>query len=169
MFSLNVPVPAAVARLASEVAADWPSATPRTREEHTLVLKRLGSADRTEFSRLRARTRAALAGAAPFAVRVARIDQFRTVPAGEAPVVYLAVDGDELRGLHERLVTEFGAVAGLEGPDYVPHVTIARGGDPSVADRLVEREVDPIEWHVEELRYHDARRGVTAGRLSLPV
>ncbi len=169
MYSLNVPIPGAVSSLATNLAREWPTATARTRRNQTLVLKRLGQGPAVTFDHLRAKAREVLAGTAPFAVRVQGIDQFSTVPDGPAPVVYLAVESQELFALHKRLVAAFDPVDDIEGPNYEPHVTIARGGDPAVARRLTQREIDPIEWTVDELEFYDARREERAGRLSLPM
>jgi hypothetical protein len=83
--------------------------------------------------------------------------------------VYLAVESPGLRALHGHLCDEFDPVEGIEGDDYIPHVTIARGGGPAAARRLTERAIDPIEWTVEELVCYDSERGQPASRLSLPA
>jgi 2'-5' RNA ligase len=84
-------------------------------------------------------------------------------------VVYLAVESPGLRSLHERLCDEFDVVDGVEGDDYTPHVTVARGGERAAAERLVGREIDPVEWTVEELVFHDAERGQSVSRVALPA
>lgn len=170
MYSLNVPVPGRVARLAADLAPEL-SAFDRVRDRHTLVLKRLGDPDPDEHARVQQRARRALAGTGPFEARVARIGRFERPPAGPAPVVYLAVEGAGLRAAHERLVDEFSAVEGMEGDAYVPHVTLARGGTPEVAATLAGREVGPVDWTVEELVFWADRHGNggPAGRIRLPV
>ena len=168
VYSLNVPVPASVSWLAAELAAEWPSARERTRGEHTLVLKRLGTGDRGAYQRLEARAREALRGTPAFEVRVVRVDAFEDAADGASPVVYLAVEAPELERLHQALCDVFEPVEGVEGADYVPHVTVARGGDPTVAERLVGREVEPVEWTVTELVFYDAERGQPVSRVSLP-
>jgi len=89
--------------------------------------------------------------------------------SGPSPVVYRTVESAGLVALHDRLCEAFEAVDGVEGSDYVPHVTVARGGDPAAARRLVERDIDPVEWVVEELVCFDAERGQPASRVSLPA
>lgn len=168
MYSLNVPLPSAVPALATELAHDLPGARARTRGEHTLVAKRLGTGDRAAFQRLSARTREALAGAPTFEARVPEVDYFERPATGAAPVVYLAVESPGLEALHARLCEQFDPVDGIEGEDYTPHVTIARGGDVDAAERLAARDVEPIEWTVTELHFWDAERGQRAGTLSLP-
>jgi len=134
------------------------------------VVKRLGNGDHTAYARIEGRARDALRGTEPFGIRVTGVEQFETATTGPSPVVYLAVESPALRELHERLCAEFDVVAGMEGPgEYVPHVTIARGGDPGAADRLVDREIDPIEWTVEELVFFDAKRRQSVSRVSLPL
>ncbi|MEF8773282.1 MAG: 2'-5' RNA ligase family protein, partial [Halobacteriales archaeon] len=150
MYSLNVPVPGRVARLAADLAPEL-SAFDRVRDRHTLVLKRLGDPDPDEHARIQQRARRALAGTGLFEARIARVGRFERPPAGPAPVVYLAVEEAGLRAAHQRLVEEFTAVEGMEGDAYVPHVTLARGGATEAAARLSGREVGPVTWTVEEL------------------
>lgn len=166
MYSVNVPVPWDVRRLAASLEPDL-AEFASVRDRHTLVVKRLDGRDLNDLHRIRERLRPALAGVAPFDLRVTGIDAFDRPPLGEGPVVYLAVepvgddaDGvsgrDPLRAIHDRLVREFGSVDGLEGASYVPHVTLARGwdghGDPDEAvDRLRERDVAGVRWTVDEL------------------
>ena len=142
MYSLNAPVPSAVARLASGLAADLLEAT--VRERHTLVVKRLGGDDPSGLS---AAVRRVVAGTDPFPARVTGVDVFDDPPAGEAPVAYLRVESPGLERLHRRLCERFDPVDGIEADGYVPHVTVARGGD---ADRLRGRELDR-EWTVDRL------------------
>ena len=167
MYSLNVPVPADVARLAADLAMDLPEARPRAREEHTLIAKRLG--DDSNLSLLTARVREHLRGQPPFEVRVSGVDLFRDAAAGPSPVVYLTVESPELVAIHRTLAAEFDPVEGIEGADYVPHVTIARGGSPERAEQLANRSIDPVTWAVTELVVWDAERNLPTTRLSLPI
>jgi 2'-5' RNA ligase len=169
VYSLNVPVPGAVARLASDLARELPRARERTRDDHTLVVKRLDAGDADSFHRVAARVREALTDQPPFEVAVTGVERFTDPPTGPAPVVYLAVESPELRRLHERLTEVVDPVSGLEGEAYVPHVTVARGGDSEAAAALADREIDAISWPVEELVFWDAERGVAAGRIALPA
>ncbi|MCU4716767.1 2'-5' RNA ligase family protein [Halapricum hydrolyticum] len=166
MYSLNVPPPSAVTRLASSLARDVPRARARQHGEHTLVCKRLGDGD---GARLAARVREALAGVAPFELRVSGIDLFETATTGSAPVVYLDVESPGLRQLHERLCGVFDPVERIEADDYTPHVTIARGGELADARRLARREVEPIRWTAERLSVWDSHRNVSVREFSLPV
>ena len=169
MYSLNVSFPSVVPVLAGDLAAELPRARARPRGEHTFVVKRLGSGDHAAYARLEAQARDAVRGTAPFQVRITGIEQFETAVTGPSPVVYLAVESPELFALHERLCESFDVIDGLEGDDYTPHVTVARGGDRAAADRLVEREIDTIEWTAEELVFYDAERGQPVSRVSLPA
>ena len=169
MYSLNVPLPSSVTRLAGRLSRDLPRAQARARGEHTLVLKRLGSGDHAAFARLAARARETLQGTDPLTVRVTGVGQFERAATGPSPVVYLAVESPELRALHRRLCGAFDAVEGMEGEDYVPHVTIARGGDPAAARRLTDRAIEPVEWTAEELVCYDSERGEAARRFALPL
>lgn len=161
MFSLNVPVPDRVARLAAGLAADCRTATVRTR--HSLVLKRLGEG---AHRALAARAREALAGTTPFAVRVTGLGAFERPPSGAAPVVYLAVESPALVGVHDRLCRTFEPVPGLEGDAYVPHVTVARGGD---ARDVLDADVEPREWTVDRLVVWDGTYDEPIESVSLPA
>lgn len=169
MYSLNVPLPGAVPALATELARELPHACARTRGDHTLVAKRLGTGDRSVFQRRCARTRETLAGVPAFDARIAGVDYFETPATGKAPVVYLAVESPGLDAVHARLCEAFDPVDGIEGEDYTPHVTIARGGAVDAVQCLAGREIDPIEWTVSALHFFDADRGQRAGTLSLPA
>lgn len=169
VYSLNVPVPSAVARLAGDLARDLPGARPRDRGTHTLVCKRLGDGGVGGYHRLEARAREAVSGTAPFAARVTGVGQFAEAVTDPSPVVYLAVESPGLCRLHERLCGTFDPVADLEADAYVPHVTVARGGSAERAARLCERTVDPVEWTVTELSVRDARRDRSVSTVSLPA
>lgn len=169
MYSLNAPTPGEVSALAPDLARDLPEARARPRDEQTLVLKRLGRGDRAAFHRLSARAREALAGAPAVEARVTGVDCFADAATGPSPVVYLAVQSPGLEALHRRLIEAFEPVEGIEGEDYVPHVTVARGGTLAAAQRLADREIDPIEWSVTELVFWDAERAQSAGSVSLPA
>lgn len=169
MYSLNAPVPGRVAALASDLAGRLPAARSRTRGEHTLVVKRLGDGERPPYARLEARAREALAGTPACAARVAGVDCFETVPSGTAPVVYLRVESPGLEAIHDRLCNVFDPVDDVEGEAFVPHVTVARGGDLAAARAVAATEIDPIEWTVDELVFWDATRGESVTRISLPA
>lgn len=169
MYSLNVPVPSDVARLAGELSRDLPGAQKRSRGRHTLVVKRLGNGGYESYHAIEARVRELLVGQPTFAAGVTGVDVFEDVPNGNSPVIYLTVESPGLWDLHERLCEEFGAIDGLEGTAYDPHVTIARGGSMERARSLCDRDLDRIEWTVEDLSFLDAKRAHEAGRISLPA
>jgi 2'-5' RNA ligase len=170
VFSLNAPVPSSVAALAGDLAMALPQARRRPRGSHTLVVKRLDEADGPDAAaRVEARLREVLAGTAPCAARVDAVEVVEAVPTGTAPVVYLAVESPGLVALHERLAEAFEPVPDLEGDGYVPHVTIARGGTVAAARELAARDVDPIEWTVDDLVCWDAEREHATTRFSLPA
>ncbi|MDZ7849896.1 MAG: 2'-5' RNA ligase family protein [Halodesulfurarchaeum sp.] len=170
MYSLNVPVPVEVRELARQLRPAL-SGFDRIRpaRTRTLVLKRLPATDRREYLEAARRARAALAGTAPFEVRVTGTAAFQNPPRGPAPVGYLAVEGQGLWTIHDRLVDVFGAVEALEGPDYVPHVTLARGGPPSAADRLLAREIEPVTFSVETLEFYDSAYDERIEAIPLPA
>jgi 2'-5' RNA ligase len=169
VYSLNVAVPGRVGRLVSDLARELPRADQRERNTQYLLAKRLGEGDAGAFYATEARVREILAGQPTFAVRVTDIARFDDPTRGSAPVVYLAVESPGLEALHDRLCAELGAIEGLEGDAYTPHVTVARGGSERAAAELCERAIDPLEWTVETLRFYDAHREQVAGELSLPA
>jgi len=170
-FSVNVPVPPALRRLADDLAPEL-AAYEHVRDEFTLVLKRLGDPD--SFNATEQRVREALAGAPAFEARVSELGAFRTPPVGPAPVLYLAVESPGIEQLHGRLCERFDPVPGMEGEAYVPHVTLARGIDAGPLNRdptskLVGRSVGPVTWDVTELRVRDGIYGETTARIPLPA
>lgn len=172
MFSLNVPVPGQVRRLAGDLHPEL-ARFDRIRERHTLLAKRFDSGlddDADSLPRLRERLRPLLRrhGADGIDLRVTRLDYFETPTRGPGPVVYLAVESADLNALHRRLCDAFGIVAGMEGDEYVPHVTLARGGQVADAVDLVDRRsIDPVGWTAGELRIRDSRYREDAARLRL--
>ena len=169
MYSLNVPVPVQVARLASDVARKLPDARHRNRGEHTLGVKRLVTRDSHSYSHLEANAREALVGQPPFEVRVTSVELFDEAPTGTSPVVYLAVESPELERLHRHLSTVFEPLDYIEGEEYVPHVTVARGGSLECARAVTEWDVDPFEWTVDELVFWDGERRQQVSTVSLPA
>ena len=169
MYSLNVPVPSHVASAASEVARQLPRAEIRNRGEHTLGVKRLAGDRNTPYSRLEAQTRELLRGQPPFEARISEVAVFENPPVGTAPVVYFAVESPELVALHERLAETFGIVSeAVEGDNYSPHVTIARGGSREMAER-VAGDIEPMTWAIEELIFWDATHNQPVSTVSLPA
>jgi 2'-5' RNA ligase len=131
-----------------------------------MVAKRLATDDRP-LTVVEARARELLAAEPAFAVRIASVDWFEEPTSGPGPVVYLAVESPGLYALHERLCEALDTVPAVEGDDYTPHVTIARGGDREAARRLLDRAIEPIEWVVDELAFYDAERNLESGRVAL--
>lgn len=161
MYSCNVPVPTEVARLARGLASDCFEATPRDR--HTLVVKRLGEGEPQTLTR---RVKRALEGTAPFEAKTAGVGVFETPVTGRGPVAYLRIDSPALLRIHDALCSVFDPIEELEGDEYVPHVTIARGGD---AGRLAGAEPEPIVWTVESLSIWSGRYDENVTRISLPL
>ena len=161
MYSVNVPVPSEVTRLAVGLASNCLTAEPR--RGHTLVAKRLPD---ERFESMARRARDALEGTPPFAAKVTDVDLFRDPPSGKAPVAYLVVESPELYRIHETLCAVFDPVEGFEGDEYDPHVTIARGGD---AGELVHEEIEPFEWTVERLAFWHPGRELEVETVSLPA
>ena len=194
MFSLNVPIAPAVDRLAADLQSKR-SGFERVRDRRTLVCKRFGVEDVSgrvasdesgadasagapggpsppkpdALDALREDLRPLLAGTDPFPVAVTGIDVFDAPASGSGPVLYLTVESDALVRLHRRLCAAYGAIEGIEGDEYVAHVTVARGGDPEpgvVAD-LVAAEFDPIRWRVHALDLYDPEFREVAASIDL--
>ncbi|MFC7187711.1 2'-5' RNA ligase family protein [Halorubrum yunnanense] len=182
MFSLNVPLPPAIADLATDLHPK-PSGFERVRDRHTLVCKRLGVDDVPDrvaggeptpskpdaLEALREDPRPVLSGIGPFDVAVTGLDVFDAPASGSRPVVYLAVESERLVRLHRRLCGLYGPIEGIEGDEFTPHVTVARGGDPKpgvVAD-LVAAEFDPIRWRVHALEVYDPEFREVAASIDL--
>ncbi|KTG07949.1 phosphoesterase [Haloprofundus marisrubri] len=162
-YSLNVPVPGAVERLTTDLYPQL-TAFDTIRDRHTLVVKRF---ENQSYDRLRETLRTPLANEPAFEARITGIDTFERPTRGDGPVVYLTVDSPGLFALHDRLVDRFGAIEGLEGDDYVPHVTLARGGSPSAVEALRDVEFDPVRWTVTELDIWSAEYREVAGSIPL--
>lgn len=168
-YSVNVPVPAAVRELARELR---PALTGfdriRPERSRTLVLKRLPAENRRALLADARRARQALRGTPVFEARVTGVEAFRDPPTGTAPVAYLAIAGRGLQLAHGALVEEFGAIEGLEGEDYVPHVTLARDGPEHAIEPLLDRELDPVTFTVDTLELYDSAHGERVESISLP-
>jgi 2'-5' RNA ligase len=165
VYSVNVPVPGRVHELANGLYPELVG-FETVRDEHSCLLKRLGEAD--HVTQLQHRTHRALEGAPAVEAQITGIDYFADPPLGSAPVVYLAVESPGLEQLHATLAELFDVVEELEGEDYVPHVTLARGGDEATARRLAERELEPITWTVSELEFWDGQYKLPVSRITLP-
>ncbi|WP_049980352.1 2'-5' RNA ligase family protein [Halolamina rubra] len=164
---MNLRVPPAVERLADSL---HPKLTPfeRVRERHTLVVKRI-EADTWQRGGggVRERLRRVLDETRPFPVRIDGVDYFADPPDGRGPVVYLSVESEGIRQLHRRLCREFPVVDALEGENYVPHVTLARGGSVADAERVADTEIDPVEWTAERALTWDREHREAVDRFQL--
>lgn len=165
MISLNVPVPEAIRQLASSLAPKL-AQFESVRDRHTLLVKRF---ETDNHSPLDAEVRQTLRGLAPFEVTVSSLDVFTEPVTGPAPVVYLTVESPRLLGLHATLADRFGAIDGLEGDNYVPHITLARGGDAEMAERLLDTEIEPVTWTVTTLIFWHPRYEEQISRIQLPI
>lgn len=167
MYSLNVPVPGRVAKLAVEIARDLPDAHHRVRGGHTLGVKRLVDSD--SYYHLESKVRELLVGQPAFESRITSIEYFADAPTGSSPVVYLAVESPELERLHRKLAETFEPLEEIEGDGYTPHVTIARGGSLERAKAVAAREIEPYTWTVDELIFWDSERIQPVSSVSLPA
>ena len=161
MDSLNVPVPGRVRRLAADRRPEL-AVFDSVREDPSLVCKRF---EQPPGKRALAE---ALAGTPAFEATVTEIDFFAEPTSGPGPVLYLAVESPGLYDLHRRLVERFGAVPELEGDDYTPHVTLARGGTIADAERLAG-PIAPVSWTVSRLFAWNAQFRVPEREIPLPA
>ena len=177
MFSLNAPVPGAVKRLTSDLQPQLLD-FERVRSDHTLVVKRFpddelanGHPDH-RLATLQERLRPVISGLPAVEAKVAGIDSFDEPVRGDGPVVYLTIESPGLHRIHRTLTDTFGAIDGLEGDDYTPHVTLARGGSAAataVTEQLQNQAVEPVVWTVSELVIWDSRHRTPAARFGLPA
>lgn len=166
MFSLNVPLPGEVAALVARLRPRL-GAFESIRTNPTLVVKRFGRIDGSDVGSLQSEVRLTLAGMPAFEARVSRVEAFEAPAAGPAPVLYLAVESPGLETVHDRLVGAFGVIDGIEGDDYVPHITLARGGEVDLEAAITGIDFDPISWTVRELWFWDARHDERVAQLAL--
>lgn len=168
MYSLNVPVPTAVADQRDELE---PRLEPfsTVRDSLTLVVKRFGDRSPEAMEALQRRIAGLLAKWPPVEARISHIDAFESPAGGPAPVVYLAVESPGLEALHTDLVDRFGtADPQIEGHNYVPHVTLARGG-PMAALADITGPLDvPIEWSIESLELWSVQYSQPVTEFTLP-
>lgn len=165
MRSVNAPVPGRVERVIEDLRPAL-GALDTLRERRTLVVKRLGDGE-PALGRIATRTRRALEDASPVGARLDGLDVFEEPVSGPGPVLYVRIESPGLRAIHDRLVDTFGAIEGLEGDAYVPHITIGRGGSPAAIGRIRSRSIPPISWTVERLVFWDASQGRVVGTISL--
>ncbi len=160
MDSLNVPVPGRVRRLAADRRPEL-AVFDSVREDPSLVCKRF---ERPPGKRALAD---ALAGTPAFEAAVTGVDFFAEPTSGTSPVVYLTVESPGLYRLHNGLVERFGAIPELEGDEYDPHVTLARGGTVADAERLAG-PITPVTWTVSRLLAWNATYRVPEREIPLP-
>lgn len=174
MFSVNVPVPGVIRRLANDLQ-------PRLldfetiRDDHTLVVKRFPDNELAsgrpehQVATLQERLRPVIDGLPAVEAKVAEIDSFDQPVRGDGPVVYLRVESPGVHRIHHTLVDTFGEIDALEGDDYTPHITLARGGSTAAAEQLQKQEIEPITWTISELVIWDAKHQRPAARFGLPA
>jgi len=176
VFSLNVPVPGVVKRLTSDLQPQLLD-FERVRSDHTLVVKRFSDEELANghpdhrVATLQERLRPVISGLPAVEAKVAGIDSFEQPVRGDGPVVYLTIESPGLHRIHRTLTDAFGVIDGLEGDDYTPHVTLARGGSATTpaTEQLQKQTVEPVIWTVSELVIWDSRHRTPAARFGLPA
>lgn len=168
MYSLNVPVPGVVSELAWSLRSRL-LGFEELRDEHTLVVKRLQVDSREGFHERERAVRAAVHDTPPFELAVTGIGVFTSPPTSPSPVVYFEVESPGVRALHRDLVEAFGAVKGIEGAGYVPHITLARGGSREAVESITSTDLETITWTADRLLLWDGARDLPAGEIALPA
>ena len=84
-------------------------------------------------------------------LEIGNLERFDVAERGSSPVLYLEVKSPGMKALHEILVDVFGSVKGVEGENYIPHITIARGG--GVRDVDFSGFSGPTIWTAETLEF----------------
>lgn len=214
MASLNVPIPPSIDHLAADLHPKL-AGFDTVRSQHTLVCKRFGvddlasargvgtsgagsaesepsvthngAAKSAAITALQRDLQGVLSGTVPFTVAVTGVDSFPSPASGSGPVVYLVVESEDLMRLHRRLCAAYNPISGIEGDEFVPHITLARGktGDeargtersheretershergtertrePDPIEQLHRVEFDPIRWRVHALDLYDPEAG----------
>jgi hypothetical protein len=186
VYSLNVPLSPAVHAHVERLEPllrdfEW------IREDHSLLLKRVGDGSAGDLAEgtpktdadpapstgdpdaILERVRETLGSAPAFECRLDGVGIFEDPPAGTAPVIYLRAEGEPLYRLHRQLCETFPPVPVLEGQDYDPHVTLARGGPAHAVARLKKRRIEPITWTVGSLELYDGDRRLVVDEIDLPL
>lgn len=169
MYSLNAPPPPSVEDLRRALERDLSRLETR-RSDPSIVVKRFGDVPTDSVDPLADRVERSLRGWGPIAAAIDRIDVFETPSDGGLPVLHLPVDSPGIQDLHGELVEAFGVERPeVEGPNYVPHLTLGRGGDRVAIERLCGADVGEHRWTVTELVLRDDTYGRPVRRYRLPV
>lgn len=168
VYSLNAVVPPAADEFRDELAEVLDPFEDR-RDPLTLVVKRFGSRSNTELASLTRTLGEMLEQWGPIAAEIDGVDVFVDPPGGPAPVIYLGIRSPGLESLHRQLVDRFGVVdQAIEGAQYTPHITLARGGPRTGIDSVTNTSLPSHEWTIEELMLWTARHDSVVTRFSLP-
>lgn len=169
MYSVNVPVPPELGRIAADLAAEL-ERFDRVIRDRTLLVKRLGRRRTRDLDDLWSTVADVLGDWGPIEARTAGIDVFTDPPSGGGPVIYLAVESPGLEAVHAELAAAVGVVnPAVEGDRYVPHVTLARGGNRAAIPAVTGRTVPTLTWTVESVELFDARHRQVVRTLPLPA
>lgn len=162
MYSLNTESPEEVTAIVDQFD-DLLSSFERIRDDRTVLIKRFHRKSPRALEKLADDLGRRLAYWAPIQARIEGFDVFVDPPAGRGPVVYLTVRSPGLIELHRELADAYGTVIdSIEGEHYVPHITLARGGERTDIRPLTKASVEPVDWSIDELTLWD-------GRYSQPV
>ena len=148
MWSLNVSMPQNIVRAIREVALGA-SGWEEICEDPTLVIKRFEKVDVS--GHVESEIKLLLESVEPFDIEIGNLERFDVAERGSSPVLYLEVKSPGMKALHEILVDVFGSVKGVEGENYIPHITIARGG--GVRDVDFSGFSGPTIWTAETLEF----------------
>lgn len=168
VYSLNAAIPAAAIEQRDELLEHLES-FETVRDPLTLVIKRFGTPDSTALSSLERSLGEVLNEWGPMRAEIDGIDLFMDPPSGPSPVIYLGVSSHGLEALHRDLVDRFGVVdPAIEGENYIPHITIARGGPRVAIDELRDISLETHQWTIETVMLWSSRHDKPVKQFSLP-
>ncbi len=150
MWSLNVSIPQGIVRAIEEMAPvsrGWEEIV----EEPTLVIKRFEKEDLD--GHIESEIKFLLENVEPFTVEIGNLEMFEVADRGTSPVLYIEVKSIGMKLIHETLVSVFGCVKGVEGENYIPHITIARGSGVKNID--FSDFSGPTWWTAKTLEFWD--------------
>ncbi|HIJ12598.1 MAG TPA: 2'-5' RNA ligase family protein [Halobacteriales archaeon] len=150
MWSLNVSIPQGIVRAIGEITPVLGRGEGIV-EEPTLVIKRFEKEDLD--GHIESEIKFLLENVEPFIVEIGNLEMFEVADRGTSPVRYIEVKSIGIKVLHETLVSVFGCVKGVEGENYIPHITIARGSGAKNLD--FSDFSGPIQWTANTLEFWD--------------
>ena len=161
MWSLNAMIPRKIAEMIHSFGPEL-NGWEEINTDHTLVIKRFQETNLREG--FESEMRLLLEKTDAFEIRIKGMDIFSSVPKGSSPVLYIEIESKDLRKIHGELIDVFGVVEGLEGKDYIPHITFARGHKDGL--EKFEKNLDATDI-VRVLEFWDREKYKSRGKIFL--